>query len=139
MPEKLNTARESQIRREFPHYPFPAYLGIEIDTLEIGTAKLTLKHRQELTQGMGLIHGGVITSLCDTAVAVAIFTMIEPDEKILTIELKVNFLAPASGNILATARVLHKGRKTAVGEVDVVGANGELAAKALVTYYIYKD
>ena len=95
--------------------------------------------RQELTQGMGFIHGGVITTLCDTSVAVALFTMIEDDEKILTIELKVNFIAPADGNIRSTAKILHKGRKTAVGEVDVTSMSGTLVAKALVTYYIYKD
>jgi uncharacterized protein (TIGR00369 family) len=88
---------------------------------------------------MGYIHGGAITALCDTAVAIAIFTMIGEDEKIVTVELKVNFLAPADGDVRATARILHKGRRTAVGEVDVTTAAGALAAKALVTYYIYKD
>jgi acyl-CoA thioesterase len=139
MPEKIDRIRETKIRSEFPRYQFPAYLGIEIESLETGCARLTLRHRQELTQGMGFIHGGAITSLCDTAVAVAIFTMLDEGEKILTVELKVNFLAPAGGDIMATAKILHKGRRTAVGEVDVTGADGALVAKALVTYYVYKD
>jgi uncharacterized protein (TIGR00369 family) len=136
MPEKLDRIKEDKIRSEFPRYPFPAHLGITIESLETGCARLSLRFRQELTQGTGIIHGGAITALCDTAVAVAIFTMLEEAEKILTVELSVNFLAPAGGDILATARILRKGHRTAVGEVDVIGADGALAAKALVTYYI---
>jgi len=139
MPQKLDSAREAEIRADFPRYPFPAYLGIEIESLETGCARLSLKHKPELTQGMGYIHGGVLTSLCDTAVAVALFTITEEGEKILTVELKVNFLAPAAGDVLATAKILHKGRRTAVGEVDVIGADDALVAKALVTYYVYRD
>jgi uncharacterized protein (TIGR00369 family) len=139
MPEKLDRNREARIRERFPQYQFPALLGMEIETLEWGQAVLTLKSRPELTQGMGFLHGGVITSLCDTSVGVALFTMVEEDEKILTVELKLNFLAPADGEIRAAAKIIHKGRRTAVGEVDVIGAGGILIAKALVTYYIYRD
>jgi acyl-CoA thioesterase len=139
MPEKLDSVREAEIRADFPRYPFPAFLGIEIESLETGCARLSLNYRPELSQGMGFIHAGAITALCDTAVAVAVFTMTEPGEKVLTVELKVNFLAPADRDIVATAKILHKGRRTAVGEVDVNGADGALVAKALVTYYVYKD
>jgi uncharacterized protein (TIGR00369 family) len=68
MPEKLDSSIEAKIRERFPAYPFPSLLGIEIDSLEAGQAKLHLKCRPELTQGMGFIHGGVITSLCDSSV-----------------------------------------------------------------------
>jgi acyl-CoA thioesterase len=139
MHEKLDRLKADGIKKLFPSYPFPALVGIEIDELEYGFAKLRLQHRDNLTQGLGYIHGGVISSLCDTAVGVALFTMIEPEEKILTIELKVNFIAPAAGNIIAEGRILHKGRKTAVGEVSVVSSENALLAKALITYYVYRD
>jgi uncharacterized protein (TIGR00369 family) len=139
MPEKLDSLREAKIRERFPAYPFPSLLGIEIGDLESGQASLILKNRPELTQGIGFIHGGVITTLCDSSVAAALFTLIADDDKILTIELKVNFLAPAAGDIRALAKIIHKGRRTAVGEVDVTSPDGTLIAKALVTYYIYKD
>jgi uncharacterized protein (TIGR00369 family) len=137
--ENFDRLKAEEIKKRFPSYPFPALIGIKIDKLEYGLARLTLEHRDDLSQGLGYIHGGVITSLCDTAIGVALFTMIEDDEKILTIELKVNFIAPASGNIAAEGRILHKGRKTAVGEVSVNAEDGTLLAKALITYYIYKD
>jgi uncharacterized protein (TIGR00369 family) len=139
MPERIDSIKEAAIRQRFPGYPFPSLLGMEIVSLEVGRAHLTLKCRQELTQGMGYLHGGVISTLCDTSVAIALFTMIEEDEKILTIELKVNFLAPADEDIQSQARIIHKGRRTAVGEVDVTDRAGTLLAKGLVTYYIYRD
>jgi uncharacterized protein (TIGR00369 family) len=139
MIEKIDSIKEARIRERFPEYPFPAFLGIEIKGLASGQAELTLKCRKELTQGMGFLHGGAITTLCDTSVAVALFTLIEEEDKILTIELKVNFLAPADGDIQSLARIIHKGRRTAVGEVDVIDRARTLVAKGLLTYYIYRD
>ena len=139
MPKKIDSILEEKIRKRFPAYPFPALLGIEIEKLESGSASLTLKCREELTQGMGYLHGGVLTALCDTSVAVALFTLVEEEDKILTIELKVNFLAPANGHIRSQAKIIHKGRRTAVGEVEVTDKSGVLLAKGLITYYIYRD
>ena len=101
--------------------------------------RLTVKHRDDLTQGAGYLHGGVISALCDSSVAFALATMIDGGEDMLTIELKVNFIAPADDNIFADARIIHKGRKTAVGEVEVRMADNTFIAKALVTYYLNKD
>jgi len=139
MPEKLSPEREARIRAEFPQFPLPSYLGITIDTLEYGFARFKIKHRTELTQGMGIIHGGVTAALCDSAVAFALATMIDGGEKMLTIEMKINYTAPADSDLIAEARIIHKGKKTALGEVDVKKTDGTLAAKALVTYHLYKE
>jgi acyl-CoA thioesterase len=88
---------------------------------------------------MNVLHGGVIAAVCDSAVAFALATMVEGGEKMLTIELKVNFIAPADSDVFAEARIVHKGRKTAVGEVEVRKADNTLIAKALVTYYLYEE
>jgi acyl-CoA thioesterase len=139
MPEKLDSIKEAKIREKFPQYPLPSTLGMEIERLEYGMAGLHLRHKTELTQGGGFIHGGAISALCDTAAGVALHTMIDDADKILTIELKINFIAPASGDIYCLAKIIHKGRKTAVGEVDVTGESGELVAKGLLTFYIFRD
>lgn len=139
MSEKLSPQKEGKIRAEFPKFPFPALAGFRIDKLEYGAARLTVKHRDDLTQGSGYLHGGVISALCDSSVAFALATMIDGGQDMLTIELKVNFIAPADDDIFANARIAHKGRKTAVGEVEVRMADNTLIAKALVTYYLYID
>lgn len=139
MSEKLSPQKEARIRTEFPKFPFPALAGFRIEKLEYGTARLTGKHRDDLTQGAGYLHGGVIAAICDSSVAFALATMIDGGQDMLTIELKVNFIAPADGDILADAKIIHRGSKTAVGEVEVRKRDNTLIAKALVTYYLNKD
>ena len=139
MPQKLDAKREAEIREQFPSYPFPMLLGMQIDMLEYGQARLRLPYGQDITQGMGYIHGGVIGALCDTSVAIALFTMLEKDQKILTVEFKINFIAPADKEVRSVARIIHKGRRTAVGDVEVMSCDGVLVAKGLVTYYIIEE
>ena len=139
MPNTLSAEKEARIRAEFPNFPFPALAGFGIEKLDYGFARFKAEHRHELTQGMEYLHGGVVSALCDSAVAFALATMIDGGEKMLTIELKINFIAPADDDIFAEAKIIHKGRKTAVGEVEVRKADNTLIAKSLVTYYLYKD
>ena len=139
MSGELNHERERVIRERFPHYQFPSFLGMEIDKLGYGSARLIMKIRNELTQGMGVIHGGAIAALCDTTVGVALFTMTEKGDKILTVEMKTNFISPADSDVISEAKIIHKGRRTAVGDVEVKKNDGTLVAKALITYYIYRD
>ena len=110
-----------------------------LEILEYGAARMKLPFRPQLTQGQDYIHGGAITSLCDSCVALALATMIERGEYMLTIELKTNYTAPADGDIFARARIIHRGNHTAVGEVDVTKSDGTLVAKSIVTYFLYKD
>ncbi len=137
MQNKLSAEKEAQIRAQFPKFPFPALIGLSIEKLKYGFARFKAAHRHELTQGMEFLHGGVISALCDSAVAFALATMIEDGERMLTVEMKINFIAPADDDIFAEARIIHKGRKTAVGEVEVRKADNVLIAKSLVTYYLY--
>lgn len=139
MSEKLSAQREAKIRAEFPRFPFPALVGFSIEKLEYGFARFKVKHRNDLTQGMNIIHGGVTAALCDSAVAFALATMIDGGEKMLTIEMKINYTAPADDDLFAEAKIIHKGKNTAVGEVDVKKADGTLVAKSLVTYHLYRE
>jgi uncharacterized protein (TIGR00369 family) len=139
MPKSIPKEKDRKIREEFSKFPFPAYLGVIIENLEYGTARLKLPFHPQLTQGQDYVHGGAITSLCDSSVALALATMIDRGEYMLTIELKTNYTAPADGDIFADARIIHKGNHTAVGEVDVTKSDGTLAAKSIVTYFLYSD
>jgi len=139
MPEAISKEKERKIREEFSKFPFPAHLGVVLESLEYGAARMKLPFRQQLTQGQDYIHGGAITSLCDSCVALALATMIDRGEYMLTIELKTNYTAPADGDIFARAHIIHKGNHTAVGEVDVTKSDGTLVAKSIVTYFLNKD
>jgi uncharacterized protein (TIGR00369 family) len=123
------------IREKFEINHFPRHLGIEIDLVEPGHARLSVEVRQELLQLQGVMHGGAIASLIDTAVAFAIVGASEPEDRFTTVEMKVNYLsAIREGRVTADARLIRDGRRIIVADCDVYDAQGRLAAKGLLTY-----
>ena len=110
-------------------------LGIELDQVGSGTATLGLKVRKELTQNHGVVHGGAIASLIDTATAFAILSLLEPDEKVTTVDLSISYLRPITdGRITAVGKVLRAGRRLFVVSAEVFGKDEKLTATALSTY-----
>jgi 1,4-dihydroxy-2-naphthoyl-CoA hydrolase len=89
------------------------------------------KHRQL----HGVVHGGILAALADTASAIAAYTVVAPGSAIATVELKINYLeAVPGGTVKADARVLRAGRNFVVVECELIDAQGKLAAKALMTF-----
>lgn len=81
------------------------------------------------------MHGGATASLVDTAVAFAIASVSEPQDRYTTVEMKVNYLsAIREGRVVADARLIRNGRRIIVADCDVYDANGKLCAKGLLTY-----
>src|SRR6266853_1723906 len=82
-----------------------------------------------------LYEGGVIAALADTAAAIAAYTVAPKGVELATIELKINYLLPiAQGKVEAEGKVLRAGRNFIVVECDIRNAQGQLAAKALMTF-----
>jgi uncharacterized protein (TIGR00369 family) len=132
---KITPERERLIQEKFEINHFPRLLGIEIDSVEEGRAVLSVEVRQELKQLQGVMHGGAIASLIDTAVAFAIVGASEPEARFTTVEMKVNYLsAIREGRVTAEARLIRDGRRIIVAECDVFDHKGRLAAKGLLTY-----
>ena len=132
---KITPERERLIQEKFEINHFPRMLGIEIDSVEEGRAVLSVEVREELKQLQGVMHGGAIASLIDTAVAFAIVGASEPEDRFTTVEMKVNYLsAIREGRVRAEARLLRDGRRIIVADCDVFDDKGRLAAKGLLTY-----
>lgn len=132
---KITPERQRLIQEKFEINHFPRMLGIEIDSVEEGRAVLSVEVREELKQLQGVMHGGAIASLIDTAVAFAIVGVSEPEDRFTTVEMKVNYLsAIRAGRVTAEARLIRDGRRIIVAECDVFDDKGRLAAKGLLTY-----
>lgn len=132
---KITAVQLRRIQKALGTVPFARLLGIELDDLGSGTATLGLDIRKELTQNHGVVHGGAIASLIDTATAFAIISLLTPEEKVTTVDLTISYLRPlTSGRITAVARILRSGRRLFVVSADVFGKDGKLAATALSTY-----
>jgi len=131
--------RKALIEKMKVNVPFWALLGMEVVDVKKGWAKVKLPFTKKLSQPDGLAHGGAIFSPADAAVAVAMLGMIDRDETLLTIEMKINYIkAISEGDIIAEAKIVHRGGRTAIGDVDVMNSDGDLIAKCLATYLIIR-
>jgi uncharacterized protein (TIGR00369 family) len=132
---EITTEQLRLIREKFETNPFPRSLGIDLDSIEPGRARLSLEVKQQHLQLAGNMHGGAIATLVDTAVAFAIVGASKPGARFTTIEMKVNYLRPISkGRVVADAKLIRDGRRIVVSDCDVFDSEGNLAAKGLVTY-----
>jgi len=126
-----------RIRNGFAAQPFMGLIGARLSHISPGAVDLEITAMSELKQQHGFFHGGVITSLADSAAGFAALSLFEEDDGVLTAELKINFLAPADGEkLIARGRVIKPGRTLTVCRGDVFSVEGEnekLVASALLT------
>ena len=128
-----------QLRKAANKSPYYRLLGMEVMEIKGGESKIQMPFKQGLTHPYRIVHGGAIASLADSSVAMALISLVEPKDRIATIEFKINFLAPVSkGDLEAHAKIIYKGSKTAVGDVEVKNEEGKLVAKVIATYSIRK-
>jgi len=126
--------KEELLRKLAKGTPYFEYLGIEVIEISEGYAKLQLYFEDHLTHPFGYFHGGALASLADSTGVNAVLTLLREDEKIATLEMKINYFVPVKDTVVyAEGRVVHKGKRFAVADVDVKNVNGELTAKAIVT------
>jgi len=119
--------------------PFWSLLGMEIIEIKKGWAQIRLPFSEKLANGTGVVHGGAIFSPADSAVGMALVGMVNKNENISTLEMKINYLKPlTAGDIIAEAKIVHRGTMTAIGDVEVKDEKGNLIAKGLATYAITK-
>jgi len=111
---------ETVVRENYSRQHFLRYMGAEIGEIAPGFCTLHLKSRPELSQQNGFMHGGAVAALADVASGLAAFTLFEAGADILTVELKINYLAPAAGEeIIACGEVVKSGRTLTVVRSEV--------------------
>ena len=124
-----------KLRTVLGNVPFARLLGIELVAAQDGAVTLRLQVRPDLRQNQGVLHGGVIASLIDTATAFAIVSQLTEPEKFTTVDLTVNYLRPLKeGSLTAQAHVIRAGRRLLTVTAEVYDDAGNLAAVALSTY-----
>ena len=90
-----------------------------------GLVDIKVDFRPELTQQHGFFHAGVTSSIADTAGGYAGYSLLPPDSSVLTVEYKINLIAPAKGERLrAVAQVIRSGRTLTVCDLKVIATDG---------------
>lgn len=116
---------EARVRRSFEKQRVMQTMGVTIERIAPGEVDLKLPFREDLTQQHGFLHAGVITTVADSACGYAALTLMPPGAGVLSIEFKVNLLAPAKGEaIVARGRVVKAGRTVSVVHGDVFALDG---------------
>ena len=112
-------------------------LGIRIEQLTRERTVLTMEHRRDLSMPYGVLHGGIVATLADTAAGLAMVADLEPGQAFATVELELKLLgAVREGTVTAVATPVHRGRTTAVYEVTVTGPDDRPVARFSCTQMI---
>jgi acyl-CoA thioesterase len=120
--------------------PFEEYLGMRIEEAADGKAVLTMPYKVKLAQGKGLMHGGAVTALADTAVAMAIKSILPEDTHFATVEMALKFHAPVKGGtVKAVARIAEQEGRTIRGEAEVFDENGVKVASFASVFKMKKQ
>jgi uncharacterized protein (TIGR00369 family) len=113
---------EARVRASFAAQHFMSTLGARLERVALGEVAIALSYRDDLTQQNGFLHAGVGAAVVDSACGYAALTVMDPGRDVLSVEFKVNMLAPAKGAAFtATGRVVRSGR-------NLVVVSGELRA-----------
>jgi acyl-CoA thioesterase len=111
--------------------------GYELKSIGSGRALMTMRVGSRHKQIHGVVHGGILASLADTAGAMAAYPMLPVSTRLATVEIKINYLEPVDrGPISAKSHVLRLGRTLVIAECEIFDADKNLAAKALMTFAI---
>src|SRR5512139_1007697 len=117
---------EARVRGSFARQNAMGLIGARITRVEAGRVEIELPVRDDLAQQHGYVHGGVVGMIADSAGGYAAFTLMPADASVLTVEYKINMLAPAAGDLLiATGEVLKPGRSVSIVRADVFAVQGD--------------
>jgi uncharacterized protein (TIGR00369 family) len=116
------------------HVPFVEHLGLRILEKGDGVVRLRLDPRPEFANSWGSMHGGVLMTLLDVALASAGRSLDDKCNGALTVEIKVNFIAAANGPVLGEGRAQRAGRSLIFSEGELRSEDGTLIAKATGTF-----
>ena len=137
-PERAGVTPElrQRLRKRLADSPALGWLSPSLEELELDHCVLRLPYREAITNGSGTIHGGVLATLADSAVAFALATNFDGKMGFATADLTIHYLRRARSEVFARARILKKGRRVNVGEVDLVDASGRAVARVLGTFIL---
>lgn len=131
---------ERRVRTSFARQAAMRTLGVTLERVAPGEVDLALTFRADLTQQHGFLHAGVVTAAMDSACGYAALSLMEPGAAVLSVEFKVQLLAPARGaRFLALGRVVRAGRTLTVVAGELRAEGGEAVALLNGTMMAVRD
>ena len=123
---RMDQSAIDKIKTSFARQSYMTTLGAELDQIKQGSVSIRAPMSDHILQQHGFAHAGVAFSMGDSAAGYAALTMMSAEAEVLTTEMKINLLAPASGDmIIAKGRVIKAGRRLIIVGADVFAIKGE--------------
>lgn len=136
----LNPEYVKMVAREVDKSPYFKLLSMEIRDLEWGRSRLEVVIQDKHLQPFGMVHGGVYASLVDAAAFWAVFTQADEGMGMTTVEMKLNYLAPASeGVFVGKGKCIKVGKTLCLAEASVEDRAGNLLAHGTATMMVLGD
>jgi uncharacterized protein (TIGR00369 family) len=137
---RLNPEYVKAVREGVNHCPYFHLLSMRIEELGMGTSRLEITIAGKHLQPFGMVHGGVFSSIVDAASFWAIFPLLDEGLGLTTVEMKLNYLAPAAGgNLIALGKCLKLGKTLGLARAEVKDHKGRLLAYGTGTMMVLPD
>ena len=114
----------TRVRDSFGRQKAMALIGATLAAVEPGRVEITLPYREDLTQQKGYIHGGILGMIADSACGYAAFSLMPADCSLVTVEYKINILAPARRSLSARGEVVKPGRTLTIARAEIFAEDG---------------
>jgi uncharacterized protein (TIGR00369 family) len=120
-------------RESFGRQKAMALIGARLAVVEPGHVEVALPFREDLTQQKGYVHGGILGMIADTACGYSAFSLMPAGCSLVTVEYKMNILAPGRGALVAKGQVIKPGRTLTIARAEVYADDGKHVATMLQT------
>ena len=114
--------------------PYPAHMQMTLEEIEINSARIMIRLGNRHLQPFGIVHGGVVATIIDTATFWAAFLVLPEKTGLVNVDLKLNYLSPVvEGHLYAEGKCLRPGRSISYAEARVFDDHGNLVAHGTST------
>jgi uncharacterized protein (TIGR00369 family) len=129
----------ARVRASFARQKAMVLIGARLTAVEPGFVEIALAYRPELTQQKAYVHGGILGMIADSACGYAAYSLMPATSSLVTVEYKINILAPAQSDLVARGEVIRPGRTLSIARGDVYAADGTHVASMLQTLMMLAD
>lgn len=135
--EALDPRYLEQLRVRVDGSPFHRWAGIQLVSVGEGRAEVAMDLEPHHFNPQGIVHGGITAAVADTAIGLALRSMLKPGFTHRTAQLNVHFVSKGEGaRIVGRGRSVHLGQRMGYGEADVLDSDGRLLARASATFIV---
>ena len=130
---------EARVRASFARQKAMDLIGARLTVVEPGYTEIALPYRPALTQQKAYVHGGILGMIADSACGYAAYSLMPATSSLVTVEYKINILAPARGDLVARGQVIRPGRTLTVARGEIFTADGTHVASMQQTLMMLAD